>query len=128
VDSGPDESADDADRARRPRHSGQAGIILEAVVVGQPAHEEEGKGAVVAGVGLPPERPAAELPPMIATDETSEWLVITGPRRLVFPTHTDAAASYFAQAGGQAAADRARYEPDGRPSRNSTTRAAGFSS
>jgi hypothetical protein len=41
---------------------------------------------------------------VIATDETSEWLVITGPRRLVFPTHTDAAASYFAQVGGQAAA------------------------
>jgi ADP-ribose pyrophosphatase YjhB (NUDIX family) len=106
----------------------ETGIVADASDVSLfDVHSGTG-GGVLLVFGLLPERPAAELPPVIATDETSEWLVITGPRRLVFPTHTDAAASYFAQAGGQAAADRARYEPDGRPSRNSTTRAAGFSS
>jgi hypothetical protein len=52
--------------------------------------------------GLLPERPAAELPPVIATDETSEWLVLTRPQRLVFPTHTAALASFFAQVPGGA--------------------------
>lgn len=46
--------------------------------------------------GLLPARPRAELPPVTATDETTEWLVVTRPQRLVFPTHTDAMASYFA--------------------------------
>lgn len=47
--------------------------------------------------GLLPERRRAELPPVIATDETIEWLVVTQPRELVFPTHTDAMAAYFAR-------------------------------
>jgi len=59
-------------------------------------------GGVLLVFGLLPERPAAELPPVIATDETSEWLVLTRPQRLVFPTHTAALASFFAQAPGGA--------------------------
>jgi 8-oxo-dGTP diphosphatase len=46
--------------------------------------------------GLLPERPAAELPPVTATDETLEWLVLPGPVELVFSTHTQAMADYFA--------------------------------
>ena len=59
-------------------------------------------GGVLLVFGLLPERPAAELPPVIATDETSEWLVLTRPQRLVFPTHTAALASFFAQVPGGA--------------------------
>ncbi|OLB64495.1 MAG: NUDIX hydrolase [Actinobacteria bacterium 13_2_20CM_2_72_6] len=46
---------------------------------------------------LPP-RPAGELPPSTPTDEVTEWLVITAPRQLAFPTATDAVARYFASA------------------------------
>jgi ADP-ribose pyrophosphatase YjhB (NUDIX family) len=59
-------------------------------------------GGVLLVFGLLPERPLAELPPVVATDETVEWLVLTRPRRLVFPTHTEAMASYFARIDGQA--------------------------
>jgi 8-oxo-dGTP diphosphatase len=47
-------------------------------------------------VALLPERDAADLPPSAPTEEVSEWLVITGPRTLAFPTATQAAARYFA--------------------------------
>ncbi len=50
--------------------------------------------------GLLPERRRAELPPVTATNETTEWLVVTEPRHLVFPTHTDVMASYFARIQG----------------------------
>jgi 8-oxo-dGTP diphosphatase len=48
--------------------------------------------------GLLPARRRDELPPVTATEECSEWLVLTEPRRLVFPTHTRAMADYFASA------------------------------
>lgn len=51
--------------------------------------------------GLLPEARWSDLPPVTATDETTEWLVVTEPQPLVFPTHTDAMASYFAQIDGQ---------------------------
>jgi ADP-ribose pyrophosphatase YjhB (NUDIX family) len=57
-------------------------------------------GGVLLVFGLLPERPWAELPPVIATDETMEWLVVTQPRQLVFPTHTDVMATYFARHDG----------------------------
>ncbi|ONH24428.1 NUDIX domain-containing protein [Pseudofrankia asymbiotica] len=59
-------------------------------------------GGVLLVFGLLPERPWAELPPVTATDETTEWLVLTEPRPLVFPTHTDAMAAYFARLDGHA--------------------------
>ncbi|MBL7498074.1 NUDIX domain-containing protein [Frankia sp. CNm7] len=59
-------------------------------------------GGVLLVFGLLPERSWAELPPVTATEEATEWLVVTEPRRLVFPTHTDAMASYFAQVAGRA--------------------------
>ena len=46
---------------------------------------------------LPP-RHVTELPPSAPTDEVTEWLVITAPRQLAFPTATDAVARYFASA------------------------------
>jgi 8-oxo-dGTP diphosphatase len=47
---------------------------------------------------LLPSRPATSLPAPARTEEVSEWLVITAPRQLAFPTATDAVASYFASA------------------------------
>ncbi len=56
--------------------------------------------------GVLPARPAVELPPVAPTEEATEWLVLTEPRRLVFPTHTQAMADYFA---GLAAATPDRH-------------------
>lgn len=46
---------------------------------------------------LPP-RAAADLPPSTRTEEATEWLVLTQPQELAFPTHTQAFADYFASA------------------------------
>jgi len=48
--------------------------------------------------GLLPPRPAGELPPVAPTAETTEWLVLTAAQELVFSTHTQAMADYFASA------------------------------
>jgi ADP-ribose pyrophosphatase YjhB (NUDIX family) len=48
--------------------------------------------------GLLPGRDAADLPPSAPTEEATEWLVVTEPLRLAFPTHTNAVAAYFASA------------------------------
>jgi ADP-ribose pyrophosphatase YjhB (NUDIX family) len=49
-------------------------------------------------VAVVPPRDSADLPPMVPNDETLEWLVLPGPRDLVFDTHTAALAAYFASA------------------------------
>jgi 8-oxo-dGTP diphosphatase len=54
---------------------------------------------VITIVALLPARDAADLPASAPNDEVSEWLVITGPTRLAFPTATDAANRYFASVG-----------------------------
>ncbi|GIJ47525.1 NUDIX hydrolase [Virgisporangium aliadipatigenens] len=46
--------------------------------------------------GLLPQVEAADLPEVAATDEASEWLVLTEPVELVFSTHTQAMADWFA--------------------------------
>jgi len=45
--------------------------------------------------GVLPPRPADSLPPSAPTDEATEWLVVTEPTSLCFPTHTAALADYF---------------------------------
>jgi 8-oxo-dGTP diphosphatase len=45
--------------------------------------------------GLLPPRQAGDLPPSAPTEEATEWLVLTEPVRLAFPTHTGAVAAYF---------------------------------
>jgi ADP-ribose pyrophosphatase YjhB (NUDIX family) len=45
---------------------------------------------------LLPTRPADGLPASVATDESTEWLVLTKPQPLAFPTHTDMMAAYLA--------------------------------
>ncbi|RBM07277.1 NUDIX domain-containing protein [Streptomyces sp. PT12] len=46
---------------------------------------------------LPPRHPA-DLPPPVATEEATEWLVLTEPDALAFPTHTAAVTAWFAGA------------------------------
>jgi ADP-ribose pyrophosphatase YjhB (NUDIX family) len=53
---------------------------------------------------LLPTRSADSLPASVATDESTEWLVLTEPQPLAFPTHTEMMAAFFA--GRTAAAVR----------------------
>jgi ADP-ribose pyrophosphatase YjhB (NUDIX family) len=46
--------------------------------------------------GLLPIRPLETLPAFAANEEVSEWLVLTRPQPLAFPTHTEAMADFFA--------------------------------
>lgn len=46
--------------------------------------------------GALPPRPAETLPPSAPTEEATEWLVVTEPTRLCFPTHTTALTDYLA--------------------------------
>jgi ADP-ribose pyrophosphatase YjhB (NUDIX family) len=52
---------------------------------------------LVFGVG--PRVAADALPPVVATAETSEWLLIDGPRELAFSLHTRVVAAYFSGGG-----------------------------
>jgi len=54
--------------------------------------------------GTMPVRDATTLPPSAPTEEATEWLVLTEPERLAFPTHTQAMADYFARARHPASA------------------------
>ncbi len=45
--------------------------------------------------GALPERPAAELPPSVATDETEGWHLLRRSTELAFPLHTMAAKAWF---------------------------------
>ncbi|WP_436763822.1 NUDIX domain-containing protein [Streptosporangium sp. V21-05] len=45
---------------------------------------------------LGPRTGEADLPPVVPTAETTEWLLIDGPRELAFPLHTRIVAEYFA--------------------------------
>jgi ADP-ribose pyrophosphatase YjhB (NUDIX family) len=54
-------------------------------------------GGMVLVFGVLPVRPAADLPPVTPTEEATEWLVLTRPQRLAFPTHSRAMADYFAR-------------------------------
>lgn len=46
--------------------------------------------------GLLPTRPAAQLPPSVATDETEGWHLLHEPVELAFPLHTEAVRAWFA--------------------------------
>ncbi|MDG4766881.1 NUDIX domain-containing protein [Solwaraspora sp. WMMD406] len=55
-------------------------------------------GGTVLIFGLLPVRPMAGLPASVATDEATEWLVVTEPVRLAFSTHTETLAGFLAEA------------------------------
>ncbi|GGS71151.1 NUDIX hydrolase [Planobispora rosea] len=48
---------------------------------------------------LGPRTGSAALPPVAATAETTEWLLIDEPQELAFPLHTRVVAEYFAAEG-----------------------------
>ncbi len=48
---------------------------------------------------LGPRVAADALPPVAATDETMEWVLVREPRELVFPLHTRVVAGYFTSTG-----------------------------
>lgn len=48
--------------------------------------------------GLLPVHDPGDLPPVVRSEETLEWFVVTEPQDLVFSTHTQAMADYFASA------------------------------
>lgn len=56
------------------------------------------KGRSLLIFGLLPPRDAVTLPESTPTEESMEWLVLTEPTPLAFPTHTEAMAAYFRQA------------------------------
>ncbi|SCL34803.1 ADP-ribose pyrophosphatase YjhB, NUDIX family [Micromonospora nigra] len=47
--------------------------------------------------GVLPVRRADELPPSVATEEATEWLVLTEPVELAFSTHTQVLADFLAR-------------------------------
>jgi hypothetical protein len=55
------------------------------------------KGHAVLVFGVLPARAAETLPPSAPTEEATEWLVLTEPDGLAFPTHTQAMADFFAR-------------------------------
>jgi ADP-ribose pyrophosphatase YjhB (NUDIX family) len=60
-------------------------------------------GGILLVFGVLPVRRAGDLPPVVATEEATEWLVLTEPMRLAFPTHTRAMADYFIRLDGHRA-------------------------
>lgn len=75
----------------------ETGILADAADVRLFDVHSGRDGGVLLVFGLLPQRSADELPPVVTSDETMEWLVLTEPQKLVFPTHTDAMAAYFAR-------------------------------
>ena len=57
-----------------------------------------GRSLLIFGI-LPP-RAAEDLPASTPTEESTEWLVLTEPATLAFPTHTDTMAEFFRGARG----------------------------
>ena len=53
-------------------------------------------GVTLLVFGALPPRPAESLPPSVPTDEATEYLVVTEPTPLCFPTHTAVLSDYFA--------------------------------
>ncbi|MEN3310037.1 MAG: hypothetical protein V7603_6239 [Micromonosporaceae bacterium] len=74
----------------------ETGLTADAGQVG--LFDVESTPGTINIFGLLPTRDAADLPPSAPTEEATEWLVVTEPHPLAFPTHTGAAAAYFASA------------------------------
>ncbi|MDP2343339.1 MAG: NUDIX domain-containing protein [Deltaproteobacteria bacterium] len=54
-----------------------------------------GSTLIIFGVG--PRFASAALPPFVATSETTERVLVSGPVELAFPLHTEALARFFAE-------------------------------
>jgi ADP-ribose pyrophosphatase YjhB (NUDIX family) len=54
-------------------------------------------GVHVMVFGIVPARDIDDMPESAPTDESTEWIVIRAATELAFPSHTDAAATFFAR-------------------------------
>ncbi|MEV0197837.1 NUDIX domain-containing protein [Nonomuraea sp. NPDC050691] len=73
----------------------ETGIVVDADAVRLLDVSSAPDGTVLI-FALGPRTGAADLPPVAPTAETTEWLLLDGPRELAFPLHTRVVAEYFA--------------------------------
>ncbi|MEV0390136.1 NUDIX domain-containing protein [Nonomuraea sp. NPDC050643] len=76
----------------------ETGVVVEADAVGLFDVISAPDGTILI-FALGPRVALDGLPPMRATAETSEWLIIDGPADLAFTLHSQVVAAYFGQAG-----------------------------
>lgn len=84
----------------------ETGIRAEAAEVTLADALTDEAGGYLLLFGLLPERPAAALPPSVATNETEGHQLLRAPEELGFPLHTLAVGRWFA--GGYPCAPRTR--------------------
>lgn len=76
----------------------ETGLLAEADQVQLFDVQSSFKGYSLLIFGLLPPMIGEELPESTPTEEAMEWLVLTEPTNLCFPTHTEAMAAFFAGA------------------------------
>lgn len=74
----------------------ETGLVARAEDVGLFDVHSSYNGFTLMVFGVLPPRPAESLPPSAPTEEATEWLVVTEPTSLCFPTHTAALAAFLA--------------------------------
>jgi ADP-ribose pyrophosphatase YjhB (NUDIX family) len=74
----------------------ETGLLAEADEVQLFDVHSSYQGYTLMIFGVLPPVTAESLPESAPTEEAMEWLVVTEPTRLCFPTHTHAMAAYFA--------------------------------
>ena len=73
----------------------ETGLVARAEDVGLFDVHSSYNGYTLMVFGVLPPRPAESLPPSAPTEEATEWLVVTEPTPLCFPTHTSALAAFL---------------------------------
>jgi ADP-ribose pyrophosphatase YjhB (NUDIX family) len=73
----------------------ETGLLAEAAEVELFAVHSSSNRKTLLIFGVLPIRPVEELPPSAPTEEAQEWLVVTEPTPLAFPTHTESLAAWF---------------------------------
>jgi ADP-ribose pyrophosphatase YjhB (NUDIX family) len=73
----------------------ETGLTARAEDVGLFDVHSSYNGFTLMVFGVLPPRPAESLPPSAPTEEATEWLVVTEPTPLCFPTHTSALAAFL---------------------------------
>jgi ADP-ribose pyrophosphatase YjhB (NUDIX family) len=74
----------------------ETGLLAEPDEVRLFDVQSTASGYTVNIFALLPTQAAETLPGSVATDESTEWLVLTQPQPLAFPTHTEMMAAFFA--------------------------------
>lgn len=76
----------------------ETGLLADATEVELFAVHSSANRKTLLIFGVLPSRPAEELPPSAPTEEALEWLVVTEPTPLAFPTHTESVVAWFTSA------------------------------